>query len=103
MGHGLFPTGRRSRADLGVGWHVATFAIEHLYRYCLPAKLSARLGPGRSEPNAPWGRVAVLIDFLLVVFICVDLLGLQVTVDDTLARLERAEAVLAGLRSALSA
>jgi hypothetical protein len=35
--------------------------------------------------------VAVLIDFLLVVFIWVDLRGLRVTVDDTLARLEGAD------------
>lgn len=33
----------------------------------------------------------MLIDFLLIVFICVDLLGLRVTVDDTLTRLERAD------------
>jgi len=33
----------------------------------------------------------VLIDFLLVVFIWVDLRGLRVTVDDTLERLERAD------------
>jgi len=33
----------------------------------------------------------VLIDFLLVVFIWVDLRGLRVTVDDTLERLERTD------------
>jgi hypothetical protein len=44
--------------------------------------------------------VAVLIDFLLVVFIWVDLRGLQVTVDDTLARLERAEPKEVALRAA---
>ena len=33
----------------------------------------------------------MLIDFLLVVFIWVDLRGLQVTVDDTLERLERTD------------
>jgi hypothetical protein len=44
--------------------------------------------------------VAVLIDFLLVVFIWVDLRGLPVTVDDTLARLERADPKEVALRAA---
>jgi hypothetical protein len=41
----------------------------------------------------------VLIDFLLIVFIWVDLRGLRVTVDDTLASLERTDSREIALRA----
>lgn len=42
----------------------------------------------------------MLVDFLLVVFIGVDLVGLRVTVDDTLARLDRTSRAEIALRAA---
>src|SRR5690349_17147366 len=93
-GHRYFPMTDRGRMHASSLERPASFAIVPVYRYRLPKALVRR---GRVSNPVLGGTV--LIDFLLIVFIWVDLRGLRVTVDDTLASLERTDSREIALRA----